>query len=101
VLCDILDVGEALVQFGNCHFPERSNEGRAVLAADFKRLMQEYLGKLGSVFVPGAVDDKLPGNLHVSGRVCVGGGGGASGRRQQRGSMLAVFNGAPGGVAWR
>lgn len=66
VLCDILDVGEALVQFGNCHFPERSNEGRAVLAADFKRLMQEYLGKLGSVFVPGAVDDKLPGNLHVS-----------------------------------
>jgi hypothetical protein len=65
-LRDILEVGEALATFGNCQFPEHSNEHRTILAADFKRLMQEFLGKLGSVFVPGAVSN-MPPDVQVGG----------------------------------
>lgn len=50
----IVDVGEALAGFGNAHFPERSGEARAVLAADYKALLSEYLRHLGGVLVPGA-----------------------------------------------
>ena len=66
LLRDILEVGEALATFGNCQFPEHSNEHRAILAADFKQLMQEFLRKLGSVFVPGAVSN-LPSDVQVRG----------------------------------
>jgi hypothetical protein len=50
----IVDVGEALAGFGNANFPERSGEARAVLAADYKALLSEYLTHLGGVLVPGA-----------------------------------------------
>lgn len=56
----IVDVGEALAGFGNANFPERSGEARAVLAADYKALLSEYLMHLGGVLVPGACRGVAP-----------------------------------------
>jgi hypothetical protein len=56
----IVDVGEALAGFGNAQFPERSGEARAVLAADYKALLSEYLTHLGGVLVPGACRGLAP-----------------------------------------
>lgn len=53
LLQSIMDVGEALASFGNCHFPEHSNEARAILAGDYRRLLREYLSNLGGVFTAG------------------------------------------------
>jgi hypothetical protein len=54
VLHAVVDVGEALAGFGNAQFPERSGEARAVLAADYKALLSEYLTHLGGALAPGA-----------------------------------------------
>ncbi|KAI8475190.1 MAG: hypothetical protein J3K34DRAFT_487095 [Monoraphidium minutum] len=56
----IVDVGEALAGFGNASFPERSGEARAVLAADYKALLSEYLRHLGGVLAPGACRGLAP-----------------------------------------
>ncbi|GBF95478.1 hypothetical protein Rsub_07828 [Raphidocelis subcapitata] len=60
LLHHIVDVGEALAGFGNAQFPERSGEARAVLAADYKALLSEYLTHLGGVLVPGACRGLAP-----------------------------------------
>lgn len=46
----VLDVGEALASFGNCHFPEHSNEARAILAGDYRALLRQYLSTFGFAF---------------------------------------------------
>jgi hypothetical protein len=50
LLQSVLDVGEALASFGNCHFPEHSNEARAILAGDYRALLKQYLSSFGFVF---------------------------------------------------
>ena len=55
LLHEIVDVGEALAGFGNAQLPERSGEARAVLAADYRALLSEYLKHLGGALAPGAV----------------------------------------------
>jgi hypothetical protein len=50
LLQSVLDVGEALASFGNCHFPEHSNEARAILAGDYRALLRQYLSSFGFVF---------------------------------------------------
>lgn len=52
LLQSVLDVGEALASFGNCHFPEHSNEARAILAGDYRALLKQYLSNFGFVFAP-------------------------------------------------
>lgn len=50
LLQSVLDVGEALASFGNCHFPEHSNEARAILAGDYRALLRQYLSSFGFLF---------------------------------------------------
>ena len=50
LLQSVLDVGEALASFGNCHFPEHSNEARAILAGDYRALLRQYLSSFGFAF---------------------------------------------------
>eukprot|EP00879_Flechtneria_rotunda_P006103 GHRR01006416.1.p1 GENE.GHRR01006416.1~~GHRR01006416.1.p1 ORF type:complete len:418 (+),score=165.68 GHRR01006416.1:722-1975(+) len=50
LLQSALDVGEALASFGNCHFPEHSNEARAILAGDYRALLRQYLSNFGFLF---------------------------------------------------
>jgi len=70
-----VDVGEALAGFGNAQFPERSGEARAVLAADYKALLSEYLRHLGGVLVPGACTG-LSSETEVRVRMALFGGDG-------------------------
>lgn len=60
----MLDVGEALASFGNCHFPEHSNEGRAILAGDYKALLRRYLSSFGFMFAQ-PTKEHLPHDLQV------------------------------------
>lgn len=64
VLQSVLDVGEALASFGNCHFPEHSNEGRAILAGDYKALLRRYLSSFGFMFAQ-PTKEQLPHDLQV------------------------------------
>jgi hypothetical protein len=61
----VLDVGEALASFGNSHFPEHSNEGRAILAGDYRALLRMYLSQFGFMFAA-ATKEQLPHDLQVS-----------------------------------
>jgi hypothetical protein len=61
----VLDVGEALASFGNSHFPEHSNEGRAILAGDYRALLRQYLSQFGFMFAA-ATKEQLPHDLQVS-----------------------------------
>jgi len=61
----VLDVGEALASFGNHQFPEHSNEGRAILAGDYKALLRQYLSNFGWLFAQTA-KQQLPVDLQVS-----------------------------------
>ncbi|WIA17552.1 hypothetical protein OEZ85_014379 [Tetradesmus obliquus] len=58
----VLDVGEALASFGNSHFPEHSNEGRAILAGDYRALLRQYLSQFGFMFAA-ATKEQLPHDL--------------------------------------
>jgi hypothetical protein len=60
----VLDVGEALASFGNSHFPEHSNEGRAILAGDYRALLRQYLSQFGFMFAA-ATKEQLPHDLQV------------------------------------
>lgn len=63
----VLDVGEALASFGNCHFPEHSNEARAILAGDYRALLRQYLSTFGFVFAQ-PTKQRLSHDMQVRGR---------------------------------
>lgn len=64
LLQSVLDVGEALASFGNCHFPEHSNEARAILAGDYRALLKQYLSSFGFVFAQ-PTKQQLPHDMQV------------------------------------
>lgn len=90
LLQSVLDVGEALASFGNCHFPEHSNEARAILAGDYRALLRQYLSTFGFAFAQ-PTKQQLTHDMQVTRRTqaatvtrtrgggqwigCVGGGG--------------------------
>lgn len=60
----VLDVGEALASFGNCRFPEHSNEARAILAGDYRALLRQYLSQFGFMFAA-PMKEQLSHDLQV------------------------------------
>lgn len=68
----VLDVGEALASFGNCHFPEHSNEARAILAGDYRALLRQYLSTFGFVFAQPTAQ-QLSHDMQVGTSGCTGG----------------------------
>jgi hypothetical protein len=76
LLCEILQVGEALAAFCDAPPVQRSGEARAVLAADYKRLLWDYTHHLGAVLVPGACCGAAP-EIEVGRLVAAAGHGGS------------------------
>lgn len=74
LLQSVLDVGEALASFGNCHFPEHSNEARAILAGDYRALLKQYLSSFGFVFAQ-PTKQQLTHDMQVGAALALGGRG--------------------------